>query len=192
MDQSHLPRLTYKVHLSGGQNRLREAALYVMQKCADAESFGLTKLNKILWRADFSAFAERGVPVTGRQYQKLKHGPAPVEMLPILNELQATGLAVIGKGGDEPFAEQRPSALADASLRYFSEDDLSYLDEAVRFYWDYTNTGVSNHSHGVAWRTRKIGDPMPYQAAYLSDDKISGSLRERLLSIGESRHWKTL
>jgi len=27
------------------------------------------------------------VPVTGRQYQRLAQGPAPVEMLPVLQEL---------------------------------------------------------------------------------------------------------
>jgi hypothetical protein len=49
----HRPRLTWKVPLPGGQKRLREAVLYVSAACKDAERFGLVKLNKIIWRADF-------------------------------------------------------------------------------------------------------------------------------------------
>jgi hypothetical protein len=87
MYESRPPHLTFQVKLPGGQSRLREAALYVMTRCANAEAFGLVKLNKILWRADFKAYAARRVPVTGRQYQRLAQGPAPVEMLPVLQEL---------------------------------------------------------------------------------------------------------
>jgi hypothetical protein len=61
MQESQIPRLTYRVELPGGQVRLREAALYVMKKCENLHFFGLTKLNKILWKADFSAFAARRV-----------------------------------------------------------------------------------------------------------------------------------
>lgn len=88
-------KLTWKVPLAGGQKRLREAVLYVSNACRDAERFGLVKLNKIIWRADFESFAQRGQPVTGRQYQRLPQGPAPVEMLPVLDELQADGCFVL-------------------------------------------------------------------------------------------------
>src|ERR1700688_4900638 len=91
------PKLTWKAQLPGGQRRLREAVLYVSQKCEQAPYFGKVKLNKIIWRADFESFAQRGQPVTGWQYQRLKQGPAPVEMLPVLNELQADGLLRIQK-----------------------------------------------------------------------------------------------
>lgn len=191
MDESQTPRLTYKVSLPGGQQRLREAALYVMEKCAECESFGLTKLNKILWRADFTAFARRRQPVTGRIYQKLKYGPAPVEMQPLLNELQRGGYMTIERRGVVPFVESRPVGLVSPSLRHFSEDDLAFLDEAIRFYWDYTATGVSNQSHGVAWKTREIGDPMPYESSLLSDERLAGELKARLLELGKARRWKT-
>src|SRR5438874_3308094 len=84
-----LPKaMTYKVHLPGGQQRLVEMILHISEVCAKAPRYGLTKLNKIIWRADFLAFASRRVPVTGRAYQRLKHGPAPVEMRPLLGEMR--------------------------------------------------------------------------------------------------------
>jgi Protein of unknown function (DUF4065) len=107
------PKLTWKVHLPGGQRRLREAVLYVSKHCESAPLFGLVKLNKIMWRADFDSFAQRGQPVTGRQYQRLPQGPAPAETLPVLNELVADKLLRIERSTVGGYEQQRPIALSD-------------------------------------------------------------------------------
>ena len=121
--------VTYKVDLSGGQRRLMEAILYVAQKGQPMWFFGRIKLNKILWRADFRSFYERHQPVTGRAYQKLAFGPAVIEMIPVMQDLLRAGLVVEEKRihGDKP--EYRPVAKADPVLRYFSPEDIEYLDD---------------------------------------------------------------
>lgn len=184
-------KLTWKVSLPGGQKRLREAVLYVSQKCETAPYFGKVKLNKIIWRADFESFAQRGQPVTGRQYQRLKQGPAPVEMLPILNELQAEGLITykVRRLGDHE--EQRPVALQSPILTLFSKQDLDYLDQAISVYWDKTGTEVSDISHGVAWRSRDDGDPMPYELAYLSDRPLGIGQKGKLLKLAQTYGWNS-
>lgn len=192
MEQSRIPHLTYKVELPGGQLRLREAALYVMRECENLPYFGLTKLNKILWRADFRAFADRRVPVTGRLYQRLKQGPAPVEMRPLLDEMLRDDLIKIDPRPKGSFTEQRPIALVVPSLRYFSPDDLSYLDGSIMWFREHTGRGASKDSHGVAWETRKDGDTMPYDLALLSDDKLSDRERAKFLDLGRERHWHSL
>lgn len=191
MDESRPPRLTYKVVLPGGQNRLREAALYVMKRCAEADSFGLTKLNKILWRADFRSFAARQMPVTGRQYQRLPQGPAPVEMLPVLQDMQRDGVAVIERRPVGDFEERRPIALVEPSMRFFSADDVAYLDKAIEDYWSFTGRDVSKDSHGVAWETRGNGDPMPYDLALLSDDKLTRAEEDRFCRLAIERGWQS-
>ena len=47
-----------------GEVRLLELILYVAEKCQDDPKFGATKLNKILWWADFLAYAQHGTPIT--------------------------------------------------------------------------------------------------------------------------------
>src|SRR3954452_13432604 len=86
------PRLTVTVPLPGGQSRLRQLILHVATRCEKAEWFGAIKLNKIIWKADFDSFAERRVPVTGREYRRQKFGPALREMLPVHRDMQAEGL----------------------------------------------------------------------------------------------------
>lgn len=192
MSDHRTSSLTYKVHLPGGQRRLKEAALYVIQKYESAEVFGLVKLNKTLWKADFDAFAERGHPVTGRQYKRLPQGPVPNEIVPVLNEMIRDGLIVITPARVFDFDEKRPKALAEPNLKEFSPADLEYLDRSIAFYWEKTGREASDLSHGVAWKTRANGDPMPYDLAYLSDEPLQQWEAERLADIGKSRGWRSL
>jgi hypothetical protein len=184
-------KLTWKVPLPGGQKRLGEAVLYVSQKCEMAAFFGLVKLNKIIWRADFESFAQRGQPVTGRQYQRLRQGPAPVEMLPVLNELQAGGLLELKRVRQGNHEERRPIALQDPVLRLFSPQDLEFLDRAISVYWDKTGKEVSDLSHGVAWKTREEAEAMPYELAYLSDQPMGRGQKAKLLRLAEQHGWNS-
>jgi hypothetical protein len=187
---SEKPRkLTWKVDLPGGQRRLREAVLYVATKCATAPYFGLVKLNKIIWRADFDSFAERGQPVTGRQYQRLPQGPAPIEMLPVLNGMLADGLIRIDRARVFDFDERRTIPLVEPVVTLFSKGDLDCIDRAIVAYWDMTGTETSDISHGVAWGSRANGEPMPYELAYLSDQPIGPSQKSMLLKLALEHGW---
>jgi hypothetical protein len=173
--------VTYKVDLSGGQRRLKEAILYVAEKGQPMTFFGRIKLNKILWRADFKSFYERGQPVTGRTYQKLEWGPALVEMWPVMNDLLREDLLVEEEHtipGDR--IEHRPVAKAEPVLRLFSPEDIEFLDESLRHYWNMTGMESSDESHGIAWKTRNIGDAIPYEAAYFEDRPLPAPTLQRL------------
>jgi hypothetical protein len=161
------------------------------------ERFGLIKLNKILWKADFAAFAARSVPVTGRAYQRLPLGPAPIEMAPLLAEMEQDGLIRfefihfgVAPDGQE-IIEKRPIALVEPNLRWFSPDDMSFVDEAIDYYWGMTGMETSDDSHGVAWRSRNNFDPMPYESAFLSEEKIHHDQLTRILELARERGWRS-
>ena len=182
--------LTYKVNLAGGQERLAEAILYVSEKCENAQRFGLIKLNKIIWRADFTAFAVRKVPVTGRAYQKLEFGPAPVEMRPLLREMERDkAIEIDSKQLAPDVVEQRIFAMVPANRRYFSPSDFEFLDNAIEYYWDKTGMEASDDSHDIGWKTREIGDEMPYELVFLSDDELTGASLAHAVKKAEARRW---
>jgi hypothetical protein len=186
------PKLTWKIDLEGGQRRLQEAILYVAQRCQSAPLFGLIKLNKILWRADFLSFVERGQPVTGRQYQRLPQGPAPIEMKPVLNEMLRSGLVRIELARVINYDERRVMPLVEPNLSLFSKGDLDQLDRSIAFYWDKTGKETSDQSHGVAWKTRENGESMPYELAYLSDEPLSAEVKARMLKRAQDRGLRSL
>lgn len=188
---SHEANVTYKVELAGGQRRLREAILYVATKGSEMEFLGGIKLNKILWRGDFRSYFHRQQPVTGRQYQRLKLGPAPVEMRPVISGMLRDCILKIQKRKVFGHIEDRPIALDAPVMRFFSPDDIEYLDESIKHYWSMTGTETSDESHGIAWRSRHDGDAIPYEAAFFEDATLPEQTLERFAKMGAKREWKS-
>lgn len=145
--------------------------------------FGRIKLNKILWRADFRSFYERGQPVTGRTYQKLELGPAPEEMVPVMNDLLREGSLFEEPRQHGDATEQRPVPKADPVLTIFSAEDIQYLDESLHHYWEMTGTESSDESHGIAWKTRELGEGIPYEAAYFEDRPLPNRTISRFAKL---------
>lgn len=186
-------RLTYRVDLPGGQLRLRELVIYVSERCQTATRFGKIKLNKIIWKADFDAYAARRVPVTGRAYLRQKFGPVPAEMPPLYSEmLQDDLITVEFIKFDENITEHRTIPKVKPELRrFFSDDDMSFVDSAIGYYWELTGEESSDGSHGVAWSTRSDGDPMPYELALLSDAAPTDEQARYLLIMAEKHGWNS-
>lgn len=189
------PRLTNRINLPGGQDRLRQMILYVAHRCVEAEHFDAVKLNKILWKADFDAYAARNVPVTGREYQRLPLGPAPREMPPVYRDMLRDGLIRVENvnfGKDElgnDIIEHRTIALTEPNLARFTQDDLKFVDASITYYWNMTGAETSDDSHGAAWSTHNNGDPLPYELALLSDKPLSDEMRFRIAARAKERGW---
>lgn len=184
-------KLTYRVDLSGGQRRLKEAILYVAKEGRQMQFFGRIKLNKILWRSDFRSFYERGQPVTGRTYQKLEWGPALVEMVPVMSDLLREGLVVEESQSFGDATEFRPVPRAEPVLKMFSGEDIEYLNESLRHYWNMTGMESSDESHGIAWKTRKIGEGIPYEAAYFEDRQLPKQSIDRLADFARKKQLRS-
>lgn len=175
------PGLTFRVDLPGGQNRLKQMILYVSERSAKAARFGLIKLNKIIWKADFDSFAERSVPVTGRAYNRQKYGPVANEMPPVHSEMLRDGhISIERVDFGDGIVEKRTIAQCAPQLALFTAEDLKFVDASISYYWHRTGEEASDDSHGVAWSTRRNGEAMPYESAYLSDLTLGPSQRLRL------------
>jgi hypothetical protein len=187
---SKRPKLTYNVDLPGGaRKRLAEAILYVSAVCQDDPAFGMTRLNKTLFEADFLSYALRGKPITGVRYQRIRNGPAPKSMLPRLNELQAGGDLVIQPADFLGRPQNRPIAMRTADLGVFSGEDVAILDRVIRESWGKRATEVSAESHRIEWWTRQDGDDIPYEACWLSNAPVSPAEVSRTQALAAEYGW---
>jgi hypothetical protein len=75
--------------------KLAELILCVSERLADEPAAGSTKLNKLLFFAEFSHVRQHRQPITGAEYQRLPNGPAPRRLLPVRDRLVANGDAVL-------------------------------------------------------------------------------------------------
>jgi|SRR5271169_6899363 len=68
--------------------KFKELMLYAAEKSVEDPAFGATKLNKILFFSDFLCFGLAGHSITGASYQRLKNGPAPVQLPAMAREIE--------------------------------------------------------------------------------------------------------
>src|SRR5687768_11986209 len=75
--------------------KFTEMVLYVAARLRDDRSGGATKLNKVLYFADFAHVRRHGRPISGADYQKLPQGPAPRRLKPVRQRLVDAGDATV-------------------------------------------------------------------------------------------------
>lgn len=151
------------------EDKLKELVLYIAARTSEDSNAGAVKLNKYLYFADFTAVRKLGHPITGAEYQRLSHGPAPRRLLPVRDALVRQGDARLekridgfGYGHDVlvPLREARPGSLSMA--------ETEVVDEVIDRLHSLTATEVSDVSHREAgWQVVAEGDTIPYELAFV-------------------------
>ncbi len=108
--------------------RLQELILYLAQMSEGDPSFGAVKLNKILFHSDFAYYLSHGRSISSQEYQKLNDGPAPKQMLPVLEELKVKSALAIADRIYFGHMQKRPVALREPDLTEFSGQEIAALD----------------------------------------------------------------
>ena len=186
------PNVHFQIPVERGRERFRELIVYISKKCERDAGFGATKLNKALFHSDFEAFRRLGRPLTGLPYFRLRNGPAPQWLVPIRRDLVQEGAIRLEReevGGG--FVQDRTIAQRDAFTDLFSQSELALVDGVVDRLWAKTAGEVSDGSHGAAWATRGDREPIPYEAAFLSDGKLTEEERSRFARLGRERGWRS-
>lgn len=180
--------LNFTFPVARGTQRFRELIVYISKKCEQDQNFGATKLNKILYYADFRAFSRFGLPLTGVMYQRLPKGPAPKALPPIRQELVSEGAIRVDYVNVGPYEQHRTIALREPVLEHFTKDELLLVDEVISELWRQNANEVSNASHDVRWRVLRHKDPIPYEFAFL-DDKITPADVARTKQLSDELGW---
>jgi hypothetical protein len=165
--------LTFTFSQLDPDQRLTEMILYVSDKCSTDPTFGATKLNKILFFADFHAYHRRGHSITGSEYMRLGRGPAPRRLRPIRDQMIENKVLAIHRRKVFDLEQHRTVPLREPDLTSFSADDIAVVDEVIEILWGKTAEEVSEMSHGIAWRAARDEQSIPYQAAYLSNEPLT-------------------
>jgi hypothetical protein len=159
------------------EKKLSELILYISQKCANDPCFGATKLNKILFFSDFLFYGNTGKPITGVEYQKLPHGPAPRRLLPIRKKLESQGaLGVQPVNLRSGNVQHKLVNLRPPDLSLFSGEEIATIDSVIEGLRKDNAESVSELSHRmVGWRVVEVGEVIPYTTVFISNAPLSES-----------------
>jgi hypothetical protein len=143
--------------------KLKALILYIARECESDPGFGKVKLNKLLFYADFTAFAETGEPITGQPYKKYPQGPVAPKVQELLDEMVYEGLIGVESREFHSREQMRVTLLQDPDLGILTERDREFADHFIRKHWGKTGRQISELSHEfVGWRVTEIGEIIPY------------------------------
>jgi hypothetical protein len=150
------------------EHKLGELILLVAELSQDDPAFGDVKLNKLLFFSDFLAFTNLGRAITGVDYFKLEHGPAPRRMLPVRAELVRRG-AVRTEQRGVAYPRTVTVPLRPANRRLFSRRELDLVAEVVELFDHADATTISDISHRVSagWNLVGLKEAIPYETALI-------------------------
>lgn len=162
------------------EEKLVELMLYIGAKCARDEHYGVLKLNKILFYSDFRAYRTLGKPITGAEYRKYPHGPAPCMMKALRQRLIDSGAAIEYQnplpfldGNGRQMREKQLLPKRAPKLETFTPMEMSLIDSVIEWLRPFTGTELSVMSHAhPGWRFAQMEDAIPYTAELLEGPTV--------------------
>jgi len=169
-----MPKQFNPTHLSEDDSKFKELLLFICRRSEGDEPFGATKLNKLLFFADFMAYRKLGKSITGHRYQKLDNGPAPQALLPIRNQLEEEGAIALGERDYHGHVQKRIFARRDPDLAGFTPEEIDIVTGLIQEYWGRTATQLSDLSHEFrGWQLAEDGEDIPYEVALVEFERES-------------------
>ncbi len=171
--------------------KFKELMLYAAEKSAEDPAFGATKLNKILFFSDFLSFGLAGYSITGASYQRLKNGPAPIQLPAMAREIEQSedGYFVVRRYFN--LKQKRLIPKRPANRQRFSVEELDLINDVIKNLEPSNATEVSNLSHlrSRAWQIAEEGETIPYTAVFLSTRKATPSDIQRGRELAKQHGW---
>lgn len=154
------------------RKKFENLILYVCKESEADKAFGRTKLNKLLYFADFGHFRDHGQSISGEEYMAIQNGPVPRAMKPVLVDMISSGdirEESIDIGARHP--QMRPHAVRDPDMSLFSASEKVYVDAVLSKYARMSGTELAEISHAeVGYKAafaRGKSEKIAYATAYL-------------------------
>jgi len=171
--------------------KFKELMLYAAEKSVGDPMFGATKLNKILFFCDFLCFGLAGQSITGASYQRLRNGPAPIQLPAMAREIEQADEGYFIVRPYFNLKQRRLIAKRPANRMRFSTEELDLINDVITNLERSSATDVSNLSHlrSRAWQLAEEGETIPYTAVFLSTRKATTFDLERGRDLARQYGW---
>ena len=144
-------------------DKLKNILLYFIEKSGGVF---FTKMNKLLFYADFVAYRQTGKGITGLAYKAIQHGPVPVRWDRIYSFYDEINQEIVqfsdGRAGTKLVSKLSPD------MTEFDEDELKVLEFVCERFKSETPTQISEASHQEeAWKRNIDSDQLiNYEMAF--------------------------
>lgn len=146
-------------------DKLAAAVAYLAERSWHDDAFGETKLVKLLYYADCTAYQRTGKPITGLTYVHMPHGPYPDDWQANLKRLEDDQvIKILEEYAPKGYWTRRPIVEGSAATDALTEKEQQFLDEQLRRFADFSAVQIEEYSHDeLAWGATAQGEVMPYE-----------------------------
>lgn len=148
-----------------GRDKFKHVVHYICANCT-AEELGNVKLYKVLYFADMLTYMATFRPLTGVEYQKQKFGPVAKHLGCAVNELCKDGALHVQKREYFGFSKVDYISVRQPASGKLTNSEISLLNDVIDFVCARTAKEISELSHDAAWHKARIGETIPYEAAF--------------------------
>jgi putative zinc finger/helix-turn-helix YgiT family protein len=125
-----------------------------------------TKLNKLLFYADFKHFKHHTVSITGTHYIRLPYGPVPDQYGFYFAELINEGSLENEETFVGPYTDDSYKSIREPDLSVFIDSEIETLNEVNNFFKDYSSSAIREFSHNErAYMRTNSGSIISYEYA---------------------------
>jgi uncharacterized phage-associated protein len=182
--------LKFAFNETNSDQLLGEVIIYVAWACENDPAFGATKLNKILYFADFLAYAKYGQPITGASYKRLQNGPAPATLVQTRQAMIEAGDIVLQPREFFGHPQQRVVPLRPPKFDMLKASDIDILQHVIQLFADQNGTDLSMLSHQQkAWQIAETGELIPYNSIFLDSAELTEEDITISLKMSEECGW---
>lgn len=142
--------------------RLKNIMLYLLEHCHDV---WCTKMNKLLFYADFLAYRENGMAISGLSYKAIEHGPVPVRWDVVYSEFPEIRQELRSIGD---FVGSMLTSSNTADMTLFTDAEVKVLERVCEHFHNLSSRELSRISHEeAAWLKHHIKhDNIPFDEAF--------------------------
>ena len=151
-------------------DKLRELILHISLESEGDEYYGATKLNKLLFLADLTAYRVLGKPITGQEYQAIPHGPAPRRLAPVRDRMRDAGEIGVREIDFYSRKQHRIIALILPDISKFDAGEIAIVDRLIRRWWGKSAREISDYVYEIlGGRIAEEGETIPYEVALVGN-----------------------
>ena len=153
--------------------KLKKVLHYVINQVGSRANVGKTVLFKLLYFCDFNFYLETEKYLTGENYRKIDHGPAPIHFDKVVKELIQE--EKIAKVDGKYFGrnQYKLASLKEPDLKGLSATEIKFIDDTLNEYAHLNAKQIEKLSHkDTPWKATPNKDLIDYNLVFYRDDLL--------------------
>jgi uncharacterized phage-associated protein len=164
--------------------KFKELILYIAQQSERDVNFGKTKLNKLMFFADFRAYYRLGQSISGQIYSRQRFGPVPSRMELVVETMRKAGECAWAKRDYGDYQQLQLKALREPDLSVFTGAELAIVNRVLSQFKGMSATDVSALSHEFpGYQAMEMNEEIPYNTVFVGSPR---ALTEQEIAYGQN------